>query len=415
MKIVHVVSGDLGGGAARGAYWLHKGLRELGVDSIILTNAEDTWGDKSIYSIAVSKKEKILNFFRGESDSLIQTPYWKRKKLIFSTGLCGFDFRNLKVFKEAEIIHLHWINHGLTNIRHLKKIKKPIVWTMRDMWPMTGGCHYALTCDHYIYGCGKCPQLNSRLEYDLSRLIFKRKQHYIPPNTKLVGISRWLSDCARKSALFHDYDIRTIHNNINTRKFFPVPKPIARQMVGLPLEKPVLLVGAQHVNDFYKGFDIYLRAIPKLDSKPLLLFFGNLSDALIEPFKLDFMNLGFLHDTISLRLAYSAADLFVAPSRMDAFGKTLAEAMACGTPVVCFDATGPGDIVDHMKNGYKATPFEPEDLARGIEWVLGHPEPEVLSRNAREKVLRNFDHLVVAMKHIELYREILTESTPAYI
>ena len=99
--------------------------------------------------------------------------------------------------------------------------------------------------------------------------------------------------------------------------------------------------------------------------------------------------------------------MFVAPSLMDAFGKTLAEAMACGTPVVCFDATGPKDIVDHKINGYLAKPFESEDLADGIEWVLNASNYDELCLNAREKVVREFDSEVVAKKYIKLYEEIL--------
>ena len=119
------------------------------------------------------------------------------------------------------------------------------------------------------------------------------------------------------------------------------------------------------------------------------------------------MNFGFLHDCVSLRLLYSAADVFVAPSLMDAFGKTLAESMACGTPVVCFNATGPKDIVDHQINGYKAIPFESSDLAKGIIWVLNSPDYTTLSQNAREKVLRCFDSKVVAEEYIKLYKSVL--------
>jgi glycosyltransferase involved in cell wall biosynthesis len=113
-----------------------------------------------------------------------------------------------------------------------------------------------------------------------------------------------------------------------------------------------------------------------------------------------------------LRQAYSAADVFVAPSRAEAFGKTLAEAMSCGTPVVCFDATGPRDIVEHKRDGYKAVPFEPSDLARGIRWVLGQtPEAYTqLCRHARERAQRCFDSRVVAQQYAIVYRDLLGQS-----
>jgi len=119
-----------------------------------------------------------------------------------------------------------------------------------------------------------------------------------------------------------------------------------------------------------------------------------------------YKNFGFLYDLVSLRLLYSGADVFVAPSIMDAFGKTIAESMACGTPVVCFDVTGPKDIVTHKIDGYLAKPFDTDDLANGIEWIINNEDYDKLCRNAREKVLREFDSKVVARKYIKLYEEV---------
>jgi len=225
-----------------------------------------------------------------------------------------------------------------------------------------------------------------------------------------VGISNWLSEKSKQSFLLRNLDVRTIHNNINTRDFFPIDKQFARKILGISTDKKIIFAGAQNINDFYKGFGKFIKAIKLLDkNKYCLCFFGRLHTGVIDPLGFEYVNFGFLHDNISLRLLYSAADVFVAPSLMDAFGKTLAESMACGTPVVCFNATGPKDIVDHLINGYKATPFDSSDLAEGIRWVLNSPDYTALSRNAREKVLRCFDSKVVAKKYIELYKSVLDE------
>lgn len=412
MRILHIVAGELSGGAARGAYWLHKGLLELDINSQLLTTSKETYGDQTVTSITINKKEKLYQLLRRQADHSLQVFYRNRKKLIFSVGLFGFDFTKNQEYQEADIIHLHWICGGLVNIKHLNKVDQPIVWTMRDMWPMTGGCHYSMECERYQLGCGKCPQLGSQQNYDLSKLVFQRKKKFIPKTTKIIGISHWLSDCARNSSLFEGFDIRTIHNNVSTKEFFPIRKLIARQILGLPNNKAIVLAGARKLDSFYKGFDAYLKALTCLELKPLLLFFGQLDPEMIKSLGYDYVDLGFLYDTVSLRLAYSAADVFVAPSRMDAFGKTLAESMACGTPVVCFDSTGPKDIVDHQKNGYKAQPFEPTDLARGIEWVLADYERwNKLSENARQKVKDEFDVKVIARQYIALYKELLENSS----
>ena len=409
MKVLHIVAGELNGGAARGAYWLHKGLRKIGVDSYILSNCNDTLGDSEVFTTIDSKKNKVIKIILEQLDAAPSWLYSNRKRIIFSTGLFGKNFTKTKAYQRADIIHLHWINAGFVNMHHLKKVKKPIVWTMRDMWPMTGGCHYALDCTAYETGCGKCPQLNSKFSHDLSKIVLSRKKKYIPKNIKMVGISTWLSECARKSSLFHDLDLRTISNNVDCDEFIPIPKDTARKLLGLPLNKKLILAGANNINDFYKGFEKYIQSLNYLEKEQVhLLFFGKLNKSLLKNLGFEYTSLGYLNDTISLRLAYSAADVFVAPSLMDAFGKTLAESMACETPVVCFNATGPKDIVDHKNNGYLAHPFDPQDLARGIKWVLENETRYFeLSYNARRKVEDYFDIKIVAEQYQSLYQEIM--------
>jgi glycosyltransferase involved in cell wall biosynthesis len=407
MNVLHIVAGDLTGGAARGAYWLHKGLIELGVNSKIFTNSKTTLGYENIMTLT-SKKDKAINILSRQFDKLLLFFYPNRKRIIFSSGLFGLDFTKKKEYKEADIIHLHWINGGLVNIKHLSKIDKPIVWTMRDMWPMTGGCHYPMDCQKYKTGCGSCKQLES-YEYDLSKFILNRKIKYLPKNIKLIGISHWLSDKARESKLFKKVNIQTISNNINTKEFFPVDKKLAREILGIKTEKNIILVGSTNLKDFYKGFGKFQNAVKSLGKeKYFLCFFGNINKRSAEELGFDYKSFGYLNDNISLRLVYSCADVFVAPSLMDAFGKTIAEAMACGTPTVCFDATGPKDIVDHKINGYKAKPFESDDLADGIKWILNSSNYFNISQNAINKVKTEFDNVVIAQKYIKLYKELLS-------
>jgi len=122
-------------------------------------------------------------------------------------------------------------------------------------------------------------------------------------------------------------------------------------------------------------------------------------------FNMNFM--GHFHDDISLRLFYSAVDMLIVPSRKEAFGQTASESLACGTPVVAFGSTGLLDIVDHKYNGYLAKPFESEDLANGINFILNSTNYEKLCDNARNKAVKEFDSNVVAQKYIELYSDIL--------
>jgi len=410
LKILHIIAGELSGGAARGAYWLHQALCDLGVDSTVLTNSRSTLGDPSVISVAQTSTQKLKHLFIQRLGTLPTKLYRKRKRIIFNTGFEGIDITRHPAYQEADIIHLHWIN-GLVRMRSLHKIEKPIVWTMRDMWPMTGGCHYSMECDRYTLGCGQCPQLGSRSTFDLSRLIVSNKRASLPQHLRAVGISHWLSDCASMSRVFKEFVVETISNNVSTNQFFPIKKEYAREMLGLrPGQKKIVLVGAHNVTNFYKGFASFIDAINFLDTDDLyFLIFGDIAASVMNGLGVEYTSLGFLSDVVSMRLAYSAADVFVAPSRMDAFGKTLAESMACGTPVVCFDASGPKDIVKHKITGYKAVPFEAKDLARGIQWVLERSEEDynLLCKQSRMRVETHFDSCIIANQYQELYLRLL--------
>ena len=411
MKVLHIAAGGLSGGAARGAYWLHKAQREIGLDSKMLLGGDGDHADPSIISLSDSFFQRLKLRLALRLDALLTRFYTKRMRRIFSTGFAGADFTRRKEFKEADVIHLHWIT-GVVSMRALSKIKKPIVWTLRDMWPLTGGCHYAMGCERYESGCGKCPQLGSQSLYDLSRLVLTKKRGCLPKKLKLVGISEWLSECARTSSIFNGLAIQTISNNVDTAGFFPEPKDDARRALKLPLNRKIVLIGAHQLDDFYKGFDLFLQALDRLDTQDLLLvLFGRTEGGMLEKIGHPYVDLGFVSETETLRMAYSAADVFAAPSRMDAFGKTLAESMACGTPVVCFDATGPRDVVAHLETGYRAKPFDPSDFAAGIRWVLGRSpsESESLRYAARQRVMKNFDAAVIARQYEILYREMVSQ------
>jgi len=210
--------------------------------------------------------------------------------------------------------------------------------------------------------------------------------------------------------VFQGFDVSTISNNIDTSQFAPVEKHAAKHLLAIYTGRRIVLVGANNVNDFYKGFSLFCDAVKYMNSKDIhLMVLGSSDKKMLDKLGLEYTALGRMTDTIALRLVYSAADVFVAPSRMDAFGKTLAESMSCGTPVVCFDATGPTDIVTHKESGYKAKAFDPEDLARGIKWVLSLSSHEYaeMSKVARTRAVEQFDSSVVAQQYKELYANVM--------
>lgn len=412
IKVVHLVSGSLGGGAARGAYWLHKALLEEGIKSTILGQKIVSQGDTTLQRLTNTRLQNLKFAAQNRLNKLSIRLYRQRENRIFNTGFVGMDFKNHPTFLAADIVHLHWVNE-LVSTRSIRNISKPMVWTLRDMWPMTGGCHYAMQCTRYEEGCGACPQLHSNRKLDLTRLVIVTKRASFPSTMRVVGISSWLSACAEKSSVFQGFPIRTIGNGIDTSRFFPVDKRFARQALNLPLDAKIVLIGANNIQAFYKGFDLFVAAVEGLPVRDVhIVHFGRgkgVSEAM--PW-VSSSGLGFLTDEVSLRLAYSAADVFVAPSRKEAFGKTIVEAMACATPVVCFDATGPADIVLHRETGYKAQAFDAIDLRRGIEWVLSlrGGDKERLQQQSRERALTCFSSSVIAREYARLYKEMLFSS-----
>lgn len=408
MKPLIVSTYDIHGGAARAAYRLHHGLRMLGIDSRMLVQEKHT--DDWTVTGPKNKWAYLKGRLRANGDALPLILYRHKKNALFSPARVPFSDLVKKINEsDADLVNLHWICDGILRVEDLALIRKPIVWTLQDMWPFTGGCHYDSGCDRWHSSlCGMCPALGSHHDRDLSRRVFlaKQKTYTKIPNLTVVGLSRWMASCAKQSPLFANNKVNLIYNPVDTTEFTPVDKTQARKLLGLPLNKKLVLFGAiGATSDPRKGFQLLLKALQQLENKAdlELVIFGASQPENELNFKFTTHYRGFLQDDISLRLLYSAADVMIVPSLQESFGLTAAEAMACGTPVVAFDTTGLKDIIDHKINGYLAHPFEPASLAKGIEWIISSNLDSHLSENARFKSKNSFDSKVIAAQYFKLY------------
>lgn len=415
MRVVHLSTSDIRGGAARGAYWLHRALGEIGVESTMLVGRKYS-DDKQVVPLAgtmAPARERL----RGVLDQIPLRRYRKTGEAFWTVGWVPRVLAPAVAALKPDLVHLHWMGAGFVPVAALRTLPYPLVWTLRDMWAFTGGCHYTGACTRYRAGCGHCPQLRSDRENDLSRAVWRRKaKTWDGLDLWLVPVSNWLADCARQSPLFATAPIRVIPNGVDGRRFRPVPRQEARSAWGLDPDKRYILFGALGaIHDERKGFSHLAAATRELEKscwskRAELLVFGDVVPDMTPPLGLRVHSLGQIDDDDWLAALYSAADVMVAPSVQEAFGKTLIEAMACGTPVVAFAEGGAVDIIGHRQNGYLAEPFDPADLARGIAWCLDRPDLDAMGTKARDRVEEVFDMGIVAERYRDLYRTILSRA-----
>ncbi|MCA1992892.1 MAG: glycosyltransferase family 4 protein [Coleofasciculus sp. S288] len=416
MKILHLSTSDIEGGAARAAYRLHQGLQTIGVESQMLVRA------KSSVDTTVIAEKTVITKLGPPLGGLPLQLYSDRDRTSFSPQWFPDALAPKVAQLNPDVINLHWVCNGYLQIETLAKLNKPLVWILHDMWAFTGGCHYSEECDRYTSSCSACPQLKSQRNWDLSSWVWQRKARaWKNLNLTIVSPSIWLAECAKSSALFKDLRVEVIPHGLDLEKYKPIERQVARELLHLPQNKQLVLFGAQSgaTSDKRKGFHLLQSALQHLsergcqDNIELVVVGASRSENPVDPsFKTHY--LGRFHDDISLALVYSAADVMVVPSMQEAFGQTASESLACGTPVVVFGATGLKDIVDHQQNGYLAQPFEIEDLAQGIAWVLEDKERyQKLCDRARKKAEKEFALELQAYRYLSLYTEIQEKSRPS--
>ena len=266
-------------------------------------------------------------------------------------------------------------------------------------------------CEGYKKCCGNCKVLASDKENDLSQRIHNRKAKVFGKleNLTIIALSRWLATCAESSELLKDKHIMCLANPIDTEVFSPFDKLHARKLLNLPIDKKLILFGAMGAtSDPRKGFSELSQALTLLKRDDVeLVVFGSSKPKTSQDFKYKTHYLGSLHDDVTLKVLYSAADVMVVPSLQENLSNAIMESLACGTPVIGFDIGGNSDLIGHQINGYLAKPFDSDDLAKGIEWILNAKNYDQLCENAREKVVTTFDCQLVAKQYIEIYQHII--------
>lgn len=402
-------------GAGTSAYRLHKGLQHIGIKSKLLVRDQEM--DDSRVCAPTTELGKGLSRVRQTVDAL-PLRWLKPRNPSFSLQWTPDQILPEVRRFSPDIINLHWICKGYVQIESIAKLGKPIVWTLHDMWPFTGGCHYSEECDRYTQSCSSCPQLNGQSFPDVARWVWNRKKRaWKSLNLTVVAPSRWLTECAQSSSLFRDIQIKTISYGLDLQTYKPIERDLARQLLNLPTDKSLILFGATVLSDYRKGWHLLKAALEKLNYSELkeqieFVVFGSYGSNNDVVLGISTHYLGRLSDEVTLALAYSAADVFIAPSIQDNLPNTVMEALACGTPCVAFKVGGMPDMIEEFRNGYLATPFDVEDLLQGIIWVLKDQERHQKLRHfARGKAEKSFALERQAYHYKILFEEILNTSS----
>jgi glycosyltransferase involved in cell wall biosynthesis len=404
MKVLHLNFSDLYGGAAIAGYRLHQGLRAQGIDSKLLVERKESGSG----SVAPLRRKSYV-------EAKVAT--WSQNfGLSYISLLSRSKIEQHPFYQDAEILNFHNLHSGYFNYLALPKLtrEKPAILTLHDMWSFTGHCSYSYDCDRWKTGCGKCPypETYPSIKFDNTRIEWKLKHRvYDQSNLTIVAPSRWLVDQA-KAGLLSRFDVHHIPYGIDTEAYQPLEPAHCRSLLGIPQDKKVLMFAAFLIGDTRKGSDVLvkaLRALPaSLKSDVLLLTIGTGSETLSEVVGMPTVNLGHVsHDRLKA-IAYSAADLFLLPTRADNLPLVLQESLACGTPMVSFKVGGVPDVVRHQVTGYLASPNDAADLSQGIVELLEDQNlRDQMRQNSRAIALAEYRLQQQADRYIELYRTLL--------
>lgn len=433
MKIVIINKSDSTGGAAVVSRRLVEALRNIGEDARMLVVEKLT--DSPYVEVAASPAKIKISFLAERLKIFLANGFNRATLFKIDTASDGLPLWNHPLVKGADAILLNWVNQGMLSLKGVErilKLGKPVIWTMHDMWCMTGVCHHAGQCNRYKEQCGDCLLLGKmRGNHDLSHKIWKRKERLgrLPERIRYVAVSNWLAAKARESSLLQRQSVSVIPNAFEIED---TPQsgnrlPKSKSEDGKTAsgdDKIRILFGAARLDDPIKNLPalvamtrIFAEDYPEMAGKLELVTFGNIRDATsFGGIAIPHRHLGMVRGEEAIRKIYEEGDIAVSSSSYETLPGTLVEAQAYGCIPVSFNQGGQSDIVDHLKTGYIAeySPAAVEGgrrLAEGIVWAisqLGADEKrENILKAMRDNVVRRFSAESVAEAYINLIRSML--------
>jgi glycosyltransferase involved in cell wall biosynthesis len=417
MKVNIISNSDNVGGAARAAYRLHRSLINNGIESrmrVLIKNSDDwtVYGPKG-------KIKKLVGLLRPPFGSMIQYALKTSNINSHSGNWLPSSLSKIINASDCDVVNMHWVAGETLSIEDIGRINKPLIWTIHDMWAFSGTEHhgeYGFDA-RWRSGYNKKNRPHNERGIDLNAIAWKRKIKSFQNDIQIVAPSQWLASCARGSKLFGNNIISVIPNPININIFRPYDMLLSKDILGLPIEKSIILFGAMGGGkDPNKGYDLLVNALQILSrnidiSHLICAIFGQSEPEIPLVLPIPIVWMGHLYDDYTLSLLYSASSVMVVPSRQENLPQTATEAQACACPVVAFNSTGLPDAVEHAKTGYLAKPYDCEDLAQGIQWVLEKESRRVsLSMASRERAICLWAPEKIVSQYLSVYQNTLKQN-----
>ncbi|MBQ9077228.1 MAG: glycosyltransferase [Muribaculaceae bacterium] len=414
LKVTLISHSDTMGGASVVTFRLMQALRRAGVDARMIVFVKNS--DDPNIDTASKRNCRTMNFLIERAHIFLHNGFSRENLFKVSEANTGVNLCCHPWIKDTDIIALNWVNQGMLSLKDiysLSQLGKPIVWTMHDMWCLTGICHHAYECTNYRNNCGNCQYLhNGTSSNDLSRKTWAKKNWlYENSSIHFIAVSNWLAEKCRESSLLGDKNVSVIPNAFPITSFMTRPTATVRSF-NLDYSKNIILMGAARLDDPIKGIGYAIDAFnyifdnhPDVANNCTVVLFGDIRDSsLLKNIRLHYRHLGRINDPDMIRQLYASSKIVVSTSLYETLPGTLIEGQAAGCVPVSFGHGGQNDIIDHKVNGYIAEYKSAKSIAEGIIWALENaPDRQFLHRSVHDR----FASDIIAQRYISLFNSLL--------
>lgn len=411
------------GGAAKACLRLHEGLLNENIDASILLQNKKSNIPKAHTLNPKQKKRSTTQKFQNKflrilkelkligKESISEDVAFLKSRTkgleLFSFPKSNFDITTSPLYKEADIVNLHWVAGFLDYESFFKQNTKPLIWTLHDMHPFTGGEHY----EEEFLGMNEEGLPLKRTKTNNEKNISSKNERLViqalkeVQNLTIVAPSTWLATAAQKSDAFKNRTVECIPYGLNSEIFKPRDLEYSRELLNIPKEKKVILFVADSISNHRKGYVYLKKAFEQLNRKDVVLCAIGNSNGDLKSLN-NIQELGHIQDERLMSIAYSAADVYVIPSLMDNLPNTVLESLMCGTPVIGFPVGGITDMIQTEINGLLAKEVSVDALLETLKSFLNTIDTFDCEKIRRDAV-KKYDLKVQTNAYIDLFENIL--------